>query len=151
VRDQRSATGSADAWSLVRGAEQELRSAESSAVAGDTAEARRHFAAADSLARMAEAVDPAWNEPVILRGRVAYRLSRLAVAAPFAAAPLIDSGVAHAADPDALELRGNLKYWRHLLRLESDGPKADALSRVPGRTSRRAFGSTRARPGRTRR
>jgi len=32
-----------------------------------------------------------------------------------------------AADPDALELRGNLRYWRWLLRLEPDGRGADAL------------------------
>jgi tetratricopeptide (TPR) repeat protein len=91
--------------------------------------------AADSLLAAAEAMDPSWAEPIIARGTVAYRRSRLHPNDQVAANRWIGVAMGHAnralalapSDPDALELRGNLKYWRWLMSLEPDATKARAL------------------------
>jgi eukaryotic-like serine/threonine-protein kinase len=135
TRAERSAAHSADAWVVLQRAEQQRKAAELAASAGEALEAGRHFMAADSLAVVAVAGDPAWNAPLVFRGRIAYRRSRLAVNNPLAADPYIAAGLALAdtvlqrdpSDPDALELRGSLRYWRWLLRLESDKTAAQAL------------------------
>jgi hypothetical protein len=90
---------------------------------------------ADSLLAVAEELDPAWAEPVIARAAVAYRRSRLAADDQVAAAKWIGVGMGHIEramkldpqDPDALELRGNLKYWRWLLSLAPDPAEAREL------------------------
>jgi hypothetical protein len=51
------------------------------------------FTAADSIARLASAKDPSWNDPVVFRGRLYYRRSRLAVASPAQAKTFIDQGM----------------------------------------------------------
>jgi len=74
-------------------------------------------------------------EPVIGRGFIAYRRSRLAGDEPLRAAEWIQKGLAQADraitlapdNADALELRGNLKYWRWLLSLEPEPEKAREL------------------------
>ena len=134
VREQRSRTASTDAWIALQRAEQARKEAEVAVAAGDSAGIERHFAAADSLARVASERDPNWNAPTVLRGTIMYRRSRLQVDNPIAAGRFIDQGMALAdvalgrdnADPDALELRGNLRYWKYLLRLEQ-GPAAAKL------------------------
>ncbi len=134
VREQRSRTTSTDAWITLQRAEQARKDAEVAVAAGDSAVIERNFAAADSLARAASERDPNWNAPTVLRGMIMYRRSRLAVENPIAAGRFIDQGLALAdvalgrdnADPDALELRGNLRYWKYLLRLEQ-GAAADKL------------------------
>jgi serine/threonine-protein kinase len=135
ARAQRATTRSAEAWVLLQRAEQRRKQAEEAATAGDSAAAARHFAAADSIALLAVQSDRAWSAPVVLRSRVAYRQSRLAVDDPLAARPRIDDGIALAgaalaldsSDADALELRGNLRYWKWLLRLEQQAAAADRL------------------------
>jgi serine/threonine-protein kinase len=135
LREARSRTRSTDAWVTLQRAEQQRKRAEAAASGGDSATAAARFAGADSLASLAASKDPDWGAPLVFRGRIAYRRSRLAVGNPLAAEPIIAAGVAladsalqrDAADPDALELRGNLRYWRWLLRLEPDGRGADAL------------------------
>jgi serine/threonine-protein kinase len=134
VRDQRSRTRSTDAWLALQRAEQARKQAESAIRAGDSAVTEEAFAHADSLARLASSRDPDWNAPTVFLGNIMYRRSRLAVENPVAAGPWIDQGLALAntalgrdnADPDALELRGNLGYWKYLLRL-AQGPEADRL------------------------
>jgi serine/threonine-protein kinase len=135
VRAQRVATRSPEAWMLLQSAERARKSAELAVRQGDTVTATARFTDADSTAARAASLDAAWLDPLTLRGNVAYRRSRLAVADPVAADRFIALGLAHADSAlardslaaDALELRGNLRYWRWLLRLEFDAPRANAL------------------------
>ncbi|MFZ5624288.1 MAG: protein kinase domain-containing protein, partial [Gemmatimonadota bacterium] len=135
LRAQRQSTSSGNAWAMLQRAELTRRQADTLAAQGDTLGAPRAFAAADSLAREVESLDPKWMAPVILRGTIAYRQSRLAASDPIAADRWIRAGLEQAdravaleaANPDALELRGNLRYWRYLLDLEPDRTKARQL------------------------
>ena len=135
LREQRSAARNADAWLLLQRAEQSRMDAEAAASAGDSTAMAARFNAADSLASLASARDPSWTEPILLRGQMAYRRSRIAVANPGQARQYIERGMALAdsvlakneTDPDALELRGTLEYWKWLLRLEQNDAAAAAL------------------------
>jgi len=136
IREQQSSTKSPEAWALMQQAERARGEAEKLAAAGDEGGvATGKFAEADSLAKLAGQKDGAWNAPLVLRGQIAYRRSRLTGADAIAAKPFIEQGLAlaqtaverNSADPDALELRGNLLYWKYLLRLEPDKAKAAAL------------------------
>jgi eukaryotic-like serine/threonine-protein kinase len=135
LREQRSRTKSTDAWVLLQRAEQARKAAEAAAAVGDSTISTLRFSEADSIAKLAAEKDPSWNEPLVFRGRIAYRRSRLAVASPGQASTYIDQGMGFAntavgrdnADPDALELRGTLEYWKWLLRLVQDPAAAKAL------------------------
>jgi serine/threonine-protein kinase len=136
LRDQRSNTRSADAWLLVQRAEQLRKAGETASAAGDTLGRRRAFADADSLLGMAEQLDGRWADPIIMRGLIAYRWSRLLPRGEqLQLQEWIGVGLGHvnralALDPghaDALELRGNLQYWRYLRGLEPDPTRAAAL------------------------
>jgi serine/threonine-protein kinase len=132
--EQRSSATSTEAWLQLQRAEQSRKAAETALRQGDTVSAGRKFAEADSTARLA-ADDGRWLEPLVFRGNIAYRRSRLAVADAAVAAPLVVQGTALAdsvlardsTDAAALELRGNLRYWRWLLQLDADPRQADAL------------------------
>jgi TolB-like protein/tRNA A-37 threonylcarbamoyl transferase component Bud32 len=136
LREQRSRTRSVAAWALVQRAEQARKQAEASVEKHDTTGATaRSFALADSLYAKAHAADPTWTEPLIGRAGVAYRRSRLVGLDGVAAKPWIEQGVKFAdsvlalapQDPDGLELRGTLQYWKWLLNLESDPRAAEQL------------------------
>jgi serine/threonine-protein kinase len=135
LREQRRGASNVRAWTLVQQAARRREAAESAAVKGDEAAVQREFGAADSLLVAAENLDAAWPEPTIRRALVAYRRSRLAGDDQVAAAKWIDAGMEHVGralkaapqDPDALELRGNLRYWRWLLSLETDPAEARNL------------------------
>ena len=135
VRQQQQGTRNADAWVLVQRAERARKLLDSAAAAGDTIAVARDAALADSLLAAAEHADARWPEPMRLRGLVAYRRSRLYVNDPTAAGRWIQTGLGHVnralqvapRDPDALELRGNLRYWRWLLGLEADPVRSKAL------------------------
>jgi eukaryotic-like serine/threonine-protein kinase len=129
LRDQRQGAHSPEAWALVQRAEQAQKEADSLVVIGDTSGGvPRAFDRADTLLAQSQALDPTWVDPVVLRGSVAYRRSRLEREDPLKAAPLIARGMSFAdqalkaepQNPDALELRGNLQYWRWLLGLSPD-------------------------------
>nr|MBA2459345.1 hypothetical protein [Gemmatimonadales bacterium] len=123
------------AWTLVQQAATHRQAAESALVRADNPALAREFAAADSLLATAESLDPAWPEPLIRRAAVAYRRSRILDHDQLAAARWIDRGMGHIAralrlapqDPDALAMRGNLRYWRWLLSLVPDQAEARAL------------------------
>ncbi len=136
LRDQRSNTRSADAWLLVQRAEQLRKAGETASAAGDTVGRRRAFADADSLLGMAEQLDGRWVDPIILRGLIAYRWSRLLPRGEqLQLQEWINVGLGHvnralaldAGHADALELRGNLRYWSYLRGLEPDPARAEAL------------------------
>jgi eukaryotic-like serine/threonine-protein kinase len=136
LRERREATTSPEAWAFVQQAEQARKRADALVTAGDTTRAAaRSFDLADSLYVRARAADPRWAEPLIGRGRVAYRRARLAVDDPTAAKAWIEKGekLAEAAlalrpeSPDAFELRGSLRYWAWLLALAPDAAAARVL------------------------
>ncbi len=135
VRTQRENTRSADAWLLLQRAEQSRKNAEQRRSAGDPAGFDAALRDADSLLALAEAADTRWSEPAALRAAIAYRRSRI---------PGIDlpevrqwAGVAEehatralaldAANADALEVRGNAKYWRWLKGIETNAARAREL------------------------
>jgi TolB-like protein len=136
LREQREATTNLKAWTLVQRAEQARSRGDSLASADDTSGAiDRSFDQADTLLAQAEQLDQVWVEPVLGRARLAYQRSRVVGVNPIKAAPWIDRGLklANAAvqrspnNADALEIRGNLQYWRWLLRLEPDPVAARKL------------------------
>ena len=132
LRQQREATENAEAWALVQRAEQRRGDGEQRMAANDTAGVLAAFRGADSLLIQARALDGQWAEPLIKRALIDYRASRFFGRDPPRAAPWIDSGVARAGEAltlspknaSALELRGELRYWRYLLNIESDAKKA---------------------------
>ncbi|HST61043.1 MAG TPA: hypothetical protein VLK84_20230 [Longimicrobium sp.] len=116
LRQTRAETGSEEAWRWTWQAEQARDEALRLAGTGeplDAASAGRRLLQADSLLARAEAADPRWTRPVVLRGWVAYRRALLPGAR---AAPLLGSVRRQAdrvlarepANAAALELRGTL-------------------------------------------
>ncbi len=136
VREQREGTTSPDAWILVQRAEQARKAAEALVAAQDTTGAvAARFTEADSSYALAQRLDPSWVEPVLGRGWIAFRRSRLVGLDPIAAKPWIDQGKEFAEQalalgpqhPEALQLRGELRYWSWLLTMEPDPVKAEQL------------------------
>ncbi len=131
LKQQRQATSNNDAWLLVQRAERLRKSA--AAAKGDSALMIR--AQADTLLAQAESLDPKWPEPIIARARLAYETSRRNPPDPLEAKAPIDAGLAHinralamqGQDPNALELRGNLQYWRYLVKVDAEKEKQSAL------------------------
>lgn len=136
LRAQRNRTRSVEAWALVQRAELARKRAEAQVEQKDTTGAMAQgFELADTLYAQAHIADPKWIEPLIGRAAVAYRRSRLVGFEGSAAKPWIDRGKKFAEealalgpqDPDALELRGTLRYWGWLLHIEPDPKAADQL------------------------
>jgi len=126
LRDRRAGTTSTAAWEMMQRAQEEARDADALAAAEDSAGAARKVSSADSLLARAEALDPKWSEPPTLRAWLDYRQSRMApLAGPAYHVKHIDNGLAHAEralrlkpdNPDALEARGTLRYWKWLSNL----------------------------------
>jgi eukaryotic-like serine/threonine-protein kinase len=136
LREQRNQTRNVAAWSLVQRSEQARKQAESLVLKKDTTgAAEKRFDQADSIYSLAHAADPNWAEPLVGRAWVAYRRSRLVNFDAVAAKPWIDKGQKIADDalaldpqnPDALEARGTLRYWKWILALEPDATAAKKL------------------------
>ncbi|MDQ8161557.1 MAG: protein kinase [Gemmatimonadota bacterium] len=135
LREQRDATRNAGAWELVQRAEVARRRGESALRAGDPAGLESAFSTADSLLAVAEGLDMRWGAPSVARATLAYRRSRLRQGDPPAARVWIDTGMVYAEralqrapnDPDALEIRGTLTYFRVLVGLVPDSATAAAL------------------------
>ncbi len=119
LRERRAGTESAQALERVVQAEKLRVEAERLEATGDTAAAARELTRADSLLAGAEALDPAWAEPIVLRGWVARDRGALSSLGP---GTLVQEdvlrGLWHAeralalepGDARALELRGILRY-----------------------------------------
>jgi tetratricopeptide (TPR) repeat protein len=99
---------------------------------GELSEGLAGFRSADSVLAAAEAEHPRWAAPVVLRGQLAYRRSRLA-SSPDSVLAAIRTAVAAAeralaVDPNdapALELRGTARYW-HFIRDVTPNPREQA-------------------------
>lgn len=126
-----------EAWELVQRAIASEDQADDLARAGDSEGAMRRLAAADSLLAQAERIAPAWIEPTARRGWIDYARSRVSGFDDLSQTEhWIGEGLGHAdialnlapEYPDALELRGTLKYWKYLLNLGEPG-EGDELVR----------------------
>ena len=119
VRETRATTRDVEAWTIYQRAEAGARDAGALAATGDTAGAFRMFQKTDSMLVRAESKDPAWPAPTVLRAWLVFRQSRITETADAAS---LDAGIKYAEhalslkadDPDALEVRGTLRYWKWL-------------------------------------
>ncbi|MFI5312265.1 MAG: hypothetical protein ACHQQ3_13580, partial [Gemmatimonadales bacterium] len=135
LQQQRAATSSSDAWLLVQRGQQARRDMDKAAAGGDSVSTERAWHVADSLFAAAGARDQKWPEPEVQRASIAYRRSRIVAGDAALVRKWVTQGLPHAEaalkiDPDnadALEVRGNLKYWSYLSNLENDPAKKDAL------------------------
>nr|ANY58126.1 Protein kinase [uncultured bacterium] len=120
LRQAGAGTRSPEARALVLQAERAMDDAgrvAESADPADAAAARRLLATADSLLARAEAADPAWTRPPVLRGRAAITAAN-ALAAPdrpaLLAAAERHAGRVLAREPrhaEALQVRGAARWW----------------------------------------
>ena len=135
VRQQRSTTSSTAAWLLLQRGELERKNADAAVAKGDSTATDRAFHGADSLFAAAEEADGAWVDPVVARATLAYRRSRLAGRDLALVRKWVDMGLGHAdralakdaGNADALEVRGNLKYFTWLTIVPTDPGAARAL------------------------
>ena len=142
MRESRAGTRNGAAWEMLQRARDEVASADPLIESGDTAALARQWNRADSLFAEAERLDPRWPEPATQRAWLAYRRARAATGA--AEGEWLDRGLGHAeravglspSDPDALEARGTLTYWRWLSGLEPDERKAGLLMEAAERDFR---------------
>ena len=134
ITETRQGTESTKAWELLQRAEQTSKDADALLASGDTAAASRRLLQADSILGQAEAADPKWSTPAVQRGWLAYHQTDLVAGLDKDVyAKWLGVGLKHADhalelkpnDPDGLELRGTLRYWRYLINLEPD-PNASA-------------------------
>ena len=134
VRAQRADTRNEAAWLLVQRGAAAQRAAVTAFGKGDSAASAGAFRSADSLFAAAASADPTWAVPVTQRATQAYRRSRMVGSDPAQIRPWIDQGLqfadeALALDPgsaDALETRGELRYWAWLSNLDVDPAKRAA-------------------------
>jgi serine/threonine protein kinase/tetratricopeptide (TPR) repeat protein len=136
LQKSREGTRSPAAWELLQKAQQELKGVEPLVTAGDIPATTRQFARVDTLLAQAETADPKWVTPITQRGWITYRQARLNGSFDKTYyADRIAKGLGHAdralrlqpGDPDALELRGTLRYLRWLLNLAPDPDEAAGL------------------------
>jgi TolB-like protein len=126
------------AWMLVQRARQARIEGDSLLRANDTAGYRRAFAAAESLAASAEALEPDSWEPLVIRATLAYRRTRHAPNDTSIARRETDAGLRYVNralqvapnNLDAIDLRAHLSYWRWLLSLDRDTLTLNGLLRT---------------------
>jgi serine/threonine-protein kinase len=116
VRQQRARASVDEAWLFVQRAERLRKDAAARFQESGSEAAVPMLLQADSLLELAEQVDPNWQEPTVLRGWVAYDGARMY--RDLEVVPWIEAGLGHAErafeasanDPEALNLRGHLRY-----------------------------------------
>ena len=116
MRASRAGTTNSQAWSLVQRAQKLRKDADALEQSGNVDGAVAQLLAADTLLAQAEQLDNNWAEPIVVRGWITGKRSKL-TKDPTEAGSLIDAGIVHASraialDPqnaDALELRGTLR------------------------------------------
>ncbi len=121
-----SGTRSTTAWELVQRAQALMREVDTLVATGDTVAGRRHLAEADSLLGTASRFDRQWVEPILQRGWVAYATSRIVGFDRAAAVDWIPRGLGYAnqalslepTEPEALRLRGALRYFGYMVHLD---------------------------------
>ncbi len=124
--ETRAGTSNAAAWELVQRAGVDKGLVDSLLTAGDTAAATRALARADSQLTRASAMDRNWALPVVNRGWVVYEQRKIVGWEKGPASNWTSRGLGFAeaaltvrpGDPEALRLRGTLRYIRWLLGLD---------------------------------
>jgi TolB-like protein/tRNA A-37 threonylcarbamoyl transferase component Bud32 len=114
------------AWELVQRAEVEKGYVDSLLATGDTAASTRMLTLADSQLAQAANMDRKWALPIVNRGWLAYEQRKIAGWEKGPASSWTSKGLSFAAqalavrpgDPQALQLRGTLRYIRYLLGLD---------------------------------
>ncbi|MGE0354374.1 MAG: protein kinase [Gemmatimonadales bacterium] len=138
LRESRAGTRNAQAWEAVQQAQELTDQAQPLADAGKVEAAAQLLVEADSQLARAEKLDGKWITPVVQRGWLAYRQSRLSGQIDRAAMPAwLDRATEYAEqalsmqadNADALELRGTVRYLSWLLNLEPDQARAERLHR----------------------
>lgn len=134
-RRSRAGTKSVAAWEIVQRADKAEDDAGVLAAAGDREGAGRALDSADSLLAAAEQKDAGWLDPVVKRGWLAYRRSRLGGMDRTQSATWIEQGLEHAgrafardtADAGVQELHATLVYWKYLLNLAGSPEESGQL------------------------
>jgi len=122
----RAGTTNAAAWELVQRAQAGKESVDSLMTAGDKAQASRALAVADSQLARAATMDARWALPVVNRGWVAFEQRKIVGWDKTPASGWTGKGLTFAdqalkirpRDPEALRLRGTMRYIRFLLALD---------------------------------
>ena len=135
LREERAGTSNQDAWLELQRGEQSRKGIAGLLGKGDTLAVDRAVAATDSILANAERLDPKWGEPVTRRAWLAYQRSRTVGQDPVQIRKWVDQGLKQADralaldpdSPDALEVRGTLKYWSWFSNLETDASRKQAL------------------------
>jgi len=155
LRERRKGTNNVAAWELVQEGDESREAAKTLDIGGDASAAARALDAADSMFTKAAELDPAWPDPIVLRGWVSVDRMQLFDRVLDSVSRWYGRGMKHAdralqirpSDPSALELRGTLSYQNWLafgsdpaeLRRAEEDLRAGA---VPGNSARaRAWGT----------
>ncbi|HEY9448607.1 MAG TPA: serine/threonine-protein kinase [Gemmatimonadaceae bacterium] len=128
-------TRNAAAWEAMQHARETEAEIDALVLARDVPAALRKIDAADSALAKVETLDPSWRAPIVERGWLGYKASRLLPPTSPDFTKWIDAGLADAAralkkspsDADATELRGTLHYWQWLNNLAPDPAASVAL------------------------
>ena len=135
LREDRAATTSSKAWTLVERAGKLRKDADSLATQGAGDAALSTLARADSMLADAQRLDAQWTKVPVLRASTMYATALQLGKNPGSMADAIDKGVADADealklkpnDPDALEIKGELQFLRYIRRVDSDPAKIDRM------------------------
>jgi serine/threonine-protein kinase len=155
LRERKRSASSADAWTLVQRADKRRKDADSIASTGAREASLAALVDADSALARAEALDPRWAEPSVLRAAVALSKTEVLKADQARLPAVIDSGVAHAdhalelepRSADALEYKGKLLYSRIMNRLIADPADGERTLVLAESTLTRAVGINKTQAG----
>jgi len=135
LRDERAATTSSQAWTLVERAGKLRKDADSLGSEGASDAALLAIERADSLLAAAQRLDSRWPKVPVLRANAMYAKATQLAKQPTQMAEVIDNGLAHAEqalrlqpnNPDALEIKGRLLYHRYKRRVDTDPTRIERL------------------------
>jgi serine/threonine-protein kinase len=124
IRQSRSGTANAGAWTLYQRAQRLRKDADAFVAKADATSAEKTYATADSLLNVAAGLDASWTDPVVARASIDLARANAEKNA-IGAKPWIEQGISkmddvlakHPRDAGALETRGNLRYlkWAYSL------------------------------------
>jgi TolB-like protein len=139
IQQSRAGTRNVKAWEELQRAREEADKVDPMIATGDMTAVDRQFERADSLFAIASTSDERWARPHTERAWLVDQRVRIAIGKGdrSTAGRWLEEGIVHAQkavelagrtpDPDALEVRATLSYWRWLLGLEPDAAKGEAI------------------------
>ena len=118
----RAGTRNNAAWDAMQRANQTIGGIDALVRARDVPAAQQKIAESDSVLARVEAIDKNWPQPIIQRAWLGFRAARLLRPSDPEFSKSLDVGLAHVDralklapnDPEAIEARGTLHYWRWL-------------------------------------